>query len=722
MVTIKDIARLARVSQATVSNVLNRRGNVSSEKIRAVEAACQSLGYVPNERAKALRRGSGRALGLILPLYQEQRHLDFFKSFRVCCEARGYQARTYVPRAADSKSVEAALRTARSDMVSGVALFAGHAAGETQGDLPLLYITHETAETPALGFDPERAGREVAERVLSGHPSGVTLVTGPLSSPGEATFVSTFLAEAERTGTPVHLTQTDERRVRSSLMTLLEAPADPAVVCTQLSFARAAREVYAAFGAEDLPKIYTISPLFTLPEPDFLKYELNYRLLGNEAATRLIAAIEAGGAPEGGLLPMAGFRDFAPAPPARRSDAPLRIITLDTPAARAMQRMLPLYTKATGVPVEMTVCSYDQTAEVYDQLSEACDYDVIRLDATWLSAYAERLLCPLCEIDPAIEGELGRFLPGTIERYARVGGTLYALPGSPSIQLLFYRKDLFESAIWRRLYQERTQQALAVPTSFEQFNRIAAFFSQAENPESPCAFGATMTLGSSGTVGSEYLCRLFAHQENLYDPRDGRIRLNTPEALAAMRELCDLQRHAKATAWWTEAARAFADGQAAMTLLYNNFASPIAGHHSQILGHFDSAMIPGGNPLIGGGAMGISRHSRQKEQALHFLRWLLTEPIASASATLGGTSPLIETYQNYEILDHAPWLASLSTAFTNVRGYRTAPGDARPFDERRFIRLVGASARRALEGSMTPEEATAHLHAQFAEAFAPFAG
>ena len=52
MATILDVAKLAGVSQGTVSNVLNRKGNVSSEKIKLVEEAAQTLGFTINEKAK----------------------------------------------------------------------------------------------------------------------------------------------------------------------------------------------------------------------------------------------------------------------------------------------------------------------------------------------------------------------------------------------------------------------------------------------------------------------------------------------------------------------------------------------------------------------------------------------------------------------------------------------------------------------------------------------
>ena len=58
MPTIKDIAREAGVSHGTVSNVLNKTGKVSIEKIRLVEEAARKLGYVPNAQAQMLRQGN----------------------------------------------------------------------------------------------------------------------------------------------------------------------------------------------------------------------------------------------------------------------------------------------------------------------------------------------------------------------------------------------------------------------------------------------------------------------------------------------------------------------------------------------------------------------------------------------------------------------------------------------------------------------------------------
>ncbi|REJ04179.1 LacI family DNA-binding transcriptional regulator [Microbacterium bovistercoris] len=62
--TLADIAAHARVSEATVSRVLNERPGVAQSKRQAVLTALDVLGY---ERPPRLRRRAGRPVGLVLP-------------------------------------------------------------------------------------------------------------------------------------------------------------------------------------------------------------------------------------------------------------------------------------------------------------------------------------------------------------------------------------------------------------------------------------------------------------------------------------------------------------------------------------------------------------------------------------------------------------------------------------------------------------------------------
>jgi LacI family transcriptional regulator len=66
-VTIRDVAKRAGLSQATVSRVLNKSGYASEETRRRVEEAVAELGYQPNWLARSLKGKSSGLIGLIVP-------------------------------------------------------------------------------------------------------------------------------------------------------------------------------------------------------------------------------------------------------------------------------------------------------------------------------------------------------------------------------------------------------------------------------------------------------------------------------------------------------------------------------------------------------------------------------------------------------------------------------------------------------------------------------
>lgn len=66
MATIKDVAKLAGVSVATVSRVINHSPKASESSREAVQIAMQHLQYHPNANARALAQQATETLGLIV--------------------------------------------------------------------------------------------------------------------------------------------------------------------------------------------------------------------------------------------------------------------------------------------------------------------------------------------------------------------------------------------------------------------------------------------------------------------------------------------------------------------------------------------------------------------------------------------------------------------------------------------------------------------------------
>ena len=67
MVTIRDVAREAGVSVATVSRALNGHTNVTKATRESNEAAAKALKFVPHTGARSLTNRQTDTIGVILP-------------------------------------------------------------------------------------------------------------------------------------------------------------------------------------------------------------------------------------------------------------------------------------------------------------------------------------------------------------------------------------------------------------------------------------------------------------------------------------------------------------------------------------------------------------------------------------------------------------------------------------------------------------------------------
>lgn len=66
-VTIKDIARMANVSYATVSRALNNHKDVNEQTKQKILKICKEVGYSPNAIARGLVKQSTYTIGLLVP-------------------------------------------------------------------------------------------------------------------------------------------------------------------------------------------------------------------------------------------------------------------------------------------------------------------------------------------------------------------------------------------------------------------------------------------------------------------------------------------------------------------------------------------------------------------------------------------------------------------------------------------------------------------------------
>src|SRR6476659_8898091 len=88
---IKQVAKKARVSTATVSRIINGSSAVRPKTAQRVQRAIRALNYYPNTHARTLVSGRSRILGLIVSDITNPFFPELVKGFEDLAVTEGYE-------------------------------------------------------------------------------------------------------------------------------------------------------------------------------------------------------------------------------------------------------------------------------------------------------------------------------------------------------------------------------------------------------------------------------------------------------------------------------------------------------------------------------------------------------------------------------------------------------------------------------------------------------
>lgn len=169
--TIKELAKLAKVSPSTISRVVNNSGYVKAEVRKRVEKLIEETGYRPNAFAKALLQNKSHTIGVILPKINSTSSGDTVAGIDEYISKKGYS----MLLGNTNHSVEQELeffKLFQEKMVDGIILVAtqltkAHRETIKKSKIPTVILGQESLDsTPCVVFDERVAAREVGEYII----------------------------------------------------------------------------------------------------------------------------------------------------------------------------------------------------------------------------------------------------------------------------------------------------------------------------------------------------------------------------------------------------------------------------------------------------------------------------------------------------------------------------------------------------------------------------
>ncbi|HEX5689805.1 MAG TPA: LacI family DNA-binding transcriptional regulator [Roseiflexaceae bacterium] len=160
MTTIDDVAKIAGVSPATVSKVLNNRSYVSADTRARVQQVIAETGFIPSQRARGLSKQRSYILGLLIPytpdqLFADPHLLECMRGIEDLTNAHDYNLLLSTARA-PAEAAAAGVRLLRSDVIDGAVVL------ETSDLQPFTEaLSQQQAPMVVIGYARGRTTRAV---------------------------------------------------------------------------------------------------------------------------------------------------------------------------------------------------------------------------------------------------------------------------------------------------------------------------------------------------------------------------------------------------------------------------------------------------------------------------------------------------------------------------------------------------------------------------------
>lgn len=181
--TIRDVARRAGVSVASVSRALNGRESVHSATREKVMAAVDALGYVPHAAARSLSLAQSHAIGVVVPALHGEFFSELLRGMDTAATEAGYQLllSTLKP---DVEVNRATLRSMRGRVDGLIVMDPQVDAASLDKLLPhgvsaVLVICAGSGGRPSIGINNRAGAAAIADHLLAIGKRRIAHIMGP---------------------------------------------------------------------------------------------------------------------------------------------------------------------------------------------------------------------------------------------------------------------------------------------------------------------------------------------------------------------------------------------------------------------------------------------------------------------------------------------------------------------------------------------------------------